>query len=1063
VPNHAFENAVILRGTFAPLRVTYGSKTGVLLLWKKKDVSQMYVMNTRSLDLRHLNPNQWTSIFLWNSDGSIPAEPPNVQPDVVQPPGLPPGPQPPAEPDIPMEPDHDMHEPPLVPDDVPEEDMPGHNDDNHPPGDDFYPPGLPPNDMPPDTPDQDMPQHEQSHGPTPPGPPGNSPSISLPQPIPPSHTIPHQPHTLPLTPVPPDANIHTLVVPPNVPDTPMHHSVKREHQGTAPITSTPDKKARPPVPGDQMPAPSGSSARNHLGGDVPVSISQPTVSKPSKPAKPSNDPASDDDETDPQAGPSNSGPILPIDGEQLDEQPTQQNDETATQQYESDPEGLTDESDQTIDYHQDLVMNDDASWCFLTQEQKICSNTGSFTVPRYIDGSPVDVTRVSSSEAYLTETRTLRHRGQKNVRRTYADISEVYEHLSPEDSAFMTLYQSLEKSSLLVGKKRKEATQQEKRDLAKQFLEAKKAECQSWFDNDVFELVDLRKIKVRNFVKGRWVLTVKKDKDGNFLKCKARWVLKGFQDKQKDSQQTDSPAASRSGFRCATQQAANLGWNLYHMDLKTAFLQGEAYDETRDIICEIPAECGYPPHIGAKMKKSAYGLNDAPRRWWQVVDKALLSYGLVPTRADRCTYILYGEKKSSTTMSKKKPSENLNLEDALELLMNASVRNNSQGRKPEGFICLHVDDLYMAGSPEFEQRVLTKIRKDFNVGSEDKNDIMFVGQRIKWKTHDKHGPYISCDQKLAVDQLEEIKVDKQLKDSMTCSPQMHTAYRSVLGQLNWLQSRTQCHICYRFSRCASAAANPTIADVKELNKTVRTLKSQYIDARFWPIKGSMRIVGMPDASYRNNSDKSSQRAHVIFIAEDRKIGRQGDKGDFKVHTRGSLVDYESHKITTTTQSTTVAELNALMKCFGTCLFIRALWADVTGEVIPIHIRTDANNLVTTAQTTHLPEQKETHHLIQMLRHESNTGQLEDLSHVASEYCLADPLTKSSAKPDQLVKTIESGLMEYVDVHPPFRSLLKHKAFLSHWVADNIRDSRYVTSFMNEDISEDLHQIFTSVV
>ena len=79
----------------------------------------------------------------------------------------------------------------------------------------------------------------------------------------------------------------------------------------------------------------------------------------------------------------------------------------------------------------------------------------------------------------------------------------------------------------------------------------------------------------------------------------------------------------------------------------------------------------------------------------------------------------------------------------------------------------------------------------------------------------------------------------------------------------------------------------------------------------------------------------------------------------KVNTRyipGSVVDYESHKITATTQSTTVAELNALMKCFGTCLFIRALWADVTGEIVPIHIRTDANNLVTTAQTTHLPEQ-----------------------------------------------------------------------------------------------------------
>ena len=139
------------------------------------------------------------------------------------------------------------------------------------------------------------------------------------------------------------------------------------------------------------------------------------------------------------------------------------------------------------------------------------------------------------------------------------------------------------KFACLAGKKRKEATQQEKRQLAKQFLEAKKAECQSWIDNEVFDLVDTRKTKVRNFVAGRWVLTVKKDKDGNFQKCKARWALKGFQDIQKNTQQTG-----------ATQLAANHCWDLYHVDLKTAFLQGEANDETRDMICQIPPEYGYP-------------------------------------------------------------------------------------------------------------------------------------------------------------------------------------------------------------------------------------------------------------------------------------------------------------------------------------------------------------------------------------------------------------------------------------------------------------------------------------
>jgi hypothetical protein len=74
--------------------------------------------------------------------------------------------------------------------------------------------------------------------------------------------------------------------------------------------------------------------------------------------------------------------------------------------------------------------------------------------------------------------------------------------------------------------KRKEATGTETRQFAKQFLEAKQLEYKSWLDNEVFELIDTRKIKSRNYVTGRWVLTIKRDKDGNFLKCKARWVLR---------------------------------------------------------------------------------------------------------------------------------------------------------------------------------------------------------------------------------------------------------------------------------------------------------------------------------------------------------------------------------------------------------------------------------------------------------------------------------------------------------------------------------------------------------
>ena len=417
---------------------------------------------------------------------------------------------------------------------------------------------------------------------------------------------------------------------------------------------------------------------------------------------------------------------------------------------------------------------DENSWSWLSAEQKLCSNTGSFTVPRYIDASPVDLKTVPSCADFLTPSSYMAQKKRQLLRKNYADIREVYSGITEEDKAFLTLYQSQEdKFSYLVGKKRKEATQQEKRQFAKQFLEAKQAECKSWFDNDVFELVDMRKLKIRNYVAGRWVLTIKKDKDGNFLECKARWALKGFQDRQKDTQQTDSPAASRSGFRCATQFAANCQWDLYHMDLKTAFLQGEAYD---DLNSRHHLPDPVRMRISATHRSEDEEVRIRPERCttqiWQVVDKALLSYGLVPTRADRCTYILYGDKMSSkdTSLSKsfrKTSTSNDPVQDAIDMLLDPVAQNNAQGRRPHGFICLHVDDLFMAGDKVFADKVLASIRKDFNVGSEEKNDIMFV---------------------------EEIKFDKHLKDNVACNPQTHTAYRSVLGQLNWLQSRTQVHL-----------------------------------------------------------------------------------------------------------------------------------------------------------------------------------------------------------------------------------------------------------------------------
>ena len=43
-----------------------------------------------------------------------------------------------------------------------------------------------------------------------------------------------------------------------------------------------------------------------------------------------------------------------------------------------------------------------------------------------------------------------------------------------------------------------------------------------------------------------------------------------------------------------------------------------------------------------------------------------------------------------------------------------------------------------------------------------------------------------------------------------------------------------------------------------------------MELMFWQLQGDPRLVAMPDAAFRNNSDKSSQRAMVIVMAEPRK-------------------------------------------------------------------------------------------------------------------------------------------------------------------------------------------------
>ena len=64
--------------------------------------------------------------------------------------------------------------------------------------------------------------------------------------------------------------------------------------------------------------------------------------------------------------------------------------------------------------------------------------------------------------------------------------------------------------------------------------------------------------------------------------------------------------------------------------------------------------------------------------------------------------------------------------------------------------------------------------------------------------------------------------------------------------------------------------------------------------------------------------------------------------------------------------------------------------------------------VTTARTIRLPEQKETIHMISMLRKEAFSGSMQDLAHIPTQNCVADFLTNVSAKADNLITALKTG-------------------------------------------------------
>ncbi|GJT95850.1 retrotransposon protein, putative, ty1-copia subclass [Tanacetum coccineum] len=156
-------------------------------------------------------------------------------------------------------------------------------------------------------------------------------------------------------------------------------------------------------------------------------------------------------------------------------------------------------------------------------------------------------------------------------------------------------------------------------------------------DNKVWELVDLP--PNGKTVGHKWLFKKKTDMDGAVHTYKARLVAKGFtQTPGIDYEETFSPVADIRAIRILIAIAAFYDYEIWQMDVKTAFLNGYLNEEVYMEQPEGFVSQKYPNRV-CKLKRSIYGLKQASRQWNKRFDDEIKKFGFNQNRDEPCVYV----------------------------------------------------------------------------------------------------------------------------------------------------------------------------------------------------------------------------------------------------------------------------------------------------------------------------------------------------------------------------------------------------------------------------------------
>jgi hypothetical protein len=414
--------------------------------------------------------------------------------------------------------------------------------------------------------------------------------------------------------------------------------------------------------------------------------------------------------------------------------------------------------------------------------------------------------------------------------------------------------------------------QLEKHALCDWFKAAEKEHLESHHKMQSWSEVPAHKVKLtgQQILDCMWVYTYKLDKNHRLIKCKARLVVRGDQQRNITSQDTYAATLASRSFRLMMAIAAHHDLELKQFDVTNAFVHA-AMD--REVYMRMPFGYRKPGTI-LRVNKALYGLRVSPLLWQKHFTTTLKALGFDSVPHEPCCLIKDGI-----------------------------------------FIFFYVDDIILAYDKDKEQeaqQAMERLRDKYTITGGNYLQ-WFLGVEI---TRDRVLRKIQLSQSAYADKISRLADKKDIRHdtpmaAIELRPRQGFAssseinrYQRKIGSLLFAAVTTRPDIAFATSRLARFLMNPGSLHQDAADRVLLYLQNTKL--RALELGGGSSLEVASDASFADNTmDRKSSQGYTIRLY-------------------GGLIAWKASKQDTVTTSTTEAELLALSQVAKEAIFTSRL-------------------------------------------------------------------------------------------------------------------------------------------